>query len=280
MKISIAVLITCHNRKEKTLSCLQVLFNQYGLGEEFTIEVFLVDDASTDGTSEAIKSQFPKVNIIKGNGNLYWNRGMHLAWETAVSTRDFDFYLWLNDDTFLFENAIQTLLEIIYPFCIITGTTQSQINHKPTYGGYITILKNLISPNGSYQQCDYSNGNCVLVSKYVYEKFGNLDPIFHHALGDFDYILRARKMGIEIYVAPHFIGFCENHENIPKWRSNSLNVINRLKNLYTPLSGCCPTEYFVFDNRHNGLLKACIHFISIHVRCIFPNLWNNQNKII
>jgi GT2 family glycosyltransferase len=272
---NIAVLITCHNRKEKTINCLKALFNQIGLGHEFLINVFLVDDACTDGTSEAIQYQFPEVNIIQGNGNLFWNRGMHLAWETAAANKDFDYYLWLNDDTFLYDNAILTLLQFKYPNSIVTGTTQSQINYNPTYGGYIIMSMNVISPNENYQQCDYSNGNCVLVPNYVYEKVGNLDPIFHHALGDFDYSLRASKMGIEIYVAPHFIGFCENHENIPKWRSNSLNFINRLKNLYTPLSGCQPPEYFIFDNRHNGLFNACIHFISIHLRCIYPNFWCN-----
>jgi GT2 family glycosyltransferase len=255
------------------LNCLKALFIQNGINEKFAIEVFLVDDGCTDGTPEAIMLNFPQVTIIQGNGSLYWNRGMHLAWETAASTINFDFYLWLNDDTFLYDNAILTLLQNNYPTSIITGTSQSQINYNPTYGGYITISKNLISPNGSYQKCDYTNGNCVLVPRYVYEKGGNLDLIFHHALGDFDYSLRARKMGIEIYVAPQFIGFCENHEYIPKWRSNSLNFINRLKNLYTPLSGCFPPEYFIFDKRHNGILMAYVHFFSIHLRCFFPKLW-------
>jgi GT2 family glycosyltransferase len=220
---SIAVLITCHNRKEKTTYCIQSLLDQSGLGHDYSIELFLVDDGCTDNTSEAIRSRFPEVNIIQGNGNLYWNRGMLLAWDTASSSNNYDYYLWLNDDTFLYDNAILTLLQCKYPNSIVTGTTQSQINYNPTYGGYLTKSKNLISPNGSYQQCDYSNGNCVLVPKYVYEKVGNLDPIFHHALGDFDYSLRARKMGIEIYVAPHFIGFCESHETNPNWINRKIN---------------------------------------------------------
>jgi GT2 family glycosyltransferase len=257
------------------LSCLQALFHQYGLDEEFTIEVFLVDDASTDGTSEAIRSQFPKVNIIQGNGNLYWNRGMHLAWETATETNDFDYYLWLNDDTFLYNNGILTLLQYKYTISIISGTTQSQINNNATYGGYITKSKKLISPNGTYQQCDYSNGNCVLVSKYVYEKVGNLDPIFHHALGDFDYSLRSRKMGIDIYVAPHFIGFCESHLEIPNWLNRNYNLFVRLKYLYQPNSGCNPFEYFLFDIRHKNIIFGIFHFFTIHFRCTFPILYKN-----
>ena len=272
--ISIAILITCHNRKKKTIQCINALFVQKGLGERFYIEVFLVDDGCTDGTPEAIRLDFPQVTIIQGNGNLYWNRGMHLAWETAAASKDFDYYLWLNDDTFLFENGLQSLLSEVFTKSIICGVTRASINKSATYGGFETNHNKLIIPNGSYQNADYCNGNCVLIPRYVFEKLGNLDPIFQHALGDFDYSLRAQKKGFEINVAPEFVGTCESHETTPKWRSNSLNLIKRLENLYTPLSGCCPPEFFVFENRHNGIFLAIQHIISVHLRCLFPRLFN------
>jgi GT2 family glycosyltransferase len=268
----IATLITCHNRKEKTLLCIKALFDQIGLGNNFIIDVFLVDDGSTDGTSDAIRVQFPYVNIIQGTGNLYWNRGMHLAWETASAYKDYDYFLWLNDDTFLFNNAFRNLFFDFLPDSIVCGTTKSSISNNITYGGFSNSNKFLI-PNSFHQNADYYNGNCVLVPRNVFRKLGNLDPFFHHALGDFDYSLRARKNGIEIKIAPDFIGFCERHESIPKWRSNSINLLDRFKNLYNPLSGCNPIEYFVFDKRHKGISKACIHYISIHIRCLFPFLW-------
>jgi len=273
---TIGVLITCHNRIESTLQCLKALFCQKSLGESFHLEVFLVDDGCTDGTSDVIRLDFPQVKIIQGNGNLYWNRGMHLAWETAAASKDFDYYLWLNDDTFLFENGLEILLNEVFAKSIVCGVTRASKNETSTYGGFIAKHEKLITPNGNYQNADYCNGNCVLIPKYVFEKLGNLDPIFQHALGDFDYSLRARKKGVEIKVAPEFVGFCESHETTPKWRSNSLNVIDRLKNLYKPLSGCCPPEFFVFNKRHYGIFAACLHFFSIHLRSICPKLWGNS----
>ena len=272
---NIAALITCHNRREKTLQCLNALFCQNGLGYLYQIEVFLVDDGCTDGTTEAIILNFPHVNIIQGNGELYWNRGMHLAWETAVKTKDFDYYLWLNDDTFLFKNALENLFNKTFPTSIVCGATKSSILENVTYGGISDKNNKLLIPNGSYQNADYCNGNCVLIPRIVFNRLGNLDPIFHHALGDFDYGIRARKKGIEIKVAPEFVGFCESHEITPKWRSDSFNLFNRLKNLYTPLSGCYPPEFFIFDKRHNGLHVACLHFFSIHIRSVFPKFWKN-----
>lgn len=201
---------------------------------------------------------------------------MHLAWKTAVESKDFDYYLWLNDDTFLFPNAFEVLLKEKFPNAIVCGTTKSYLTHKVTYGAFKTKIHKHLVPNGKYQLSDYCNGNCVLIPKAVFFKIGNLDPFFQHALGDFDYSMRARKNGIEIKLAPDFIGCCESHDSEPKWRSISLNISDRLKNLYHPLSGCHPVEYFYFDRRHNGLLLACLHFVTIHLRCFLPKLWRDS----
>lgn len=62
-------------------------------------------------------------------------------------------------------------------------------------------------------------GNCALMPKAVYDLVGNLEPVFHHAVGDFYYILRAKKLGITLYVALLFIGSCESHTELAKWGS-------------------------------------------------------------
>jgi GT2 family glycosyltransferase len=252
------------------LQCLKALLSQNGLGDSYSIEVFLVDDGCTDGTPEAIVKDFPQVNIIQGNGELYWNRGMLLAWETAKTAKDFDYYLWLNDDTFLFDNAFEILLHDKFPESIICGSTISQVDHNTTYGGFINNPYQLLNPNSKYQNSDYCNGNCVIIPKKIFKKIGLLDPFFHHALGDFDYSRRAIKSGFKVLVAPDYIGTCEKHDFMPKWLNTSYNFIDRLKFLYIPLSGCNPFEFFVLDWRSNGLLIAIFHFFSIHFKAIFP----------
>ena len=65
MKMQLAVLLTCFNRKATTLRCLEQLNKQ---NITASMDVFLCDDGSTDGTSDAIKKLFPQVYIIKGSG--------------------------------------------------------------------------------------------------------------------------------------------------------------------------------------------------------------------
>ncbi len=270
----LGALITCHNRKNTTLVCLQNLFN-CKLPTNWKIEVFLVDDGSTDGTANSVKKQFPQVNVIQGNGQLFWNRGMHLAWQTAINRKAFDGYLWLNDDTILFPKALNSLIDDAdkqLHKSIICGTTQSKKNYEFTYGGKLSNGA-LLKPNGSLQKCDMINGNCVLVSKFVYESIGMLDPIFPHAIGDYEFGLRARKNNIDCFVASEVIGHCEFNINLPDWCIPGCNIIKRVKSLYSPLGSSHPYYFFVFENRHYGLAKAIKHFFSIHLRLMFPRLW-------
>lgn len=78
--VKIAILMTVHNRKQKTLACIQKIFNN---STQDDIVCYLVDDGCTDGTKEAVAKLYPKVKVIKGDGYLFWNRGMFLAWEIA-----------------------------------------------------------------------------------------------------------------------------------------------------------------------------------------------------
>jgi GT2 family glycosyltransferase len=271
----IAVLIACHNRREKTLRCLRDLFKQKSINEQFRFTVFLVDDASTDGTSEAISKNFPEVRIIAGTGSLYWNKGMYLAWKNAISEKEFDFYLWLNDDTVLFNDAIYTMLDT-YIKCpemsIICGSTKSELTGNFTYG--LRIKKGIeLVPNGEVQYGEFMNGNVVLISKKIYETIGMIDNIYPHAIGDNDYGLRAVKKGIRIATPPDYIGYCEGHEKLPAWCLPEVPLKKRLKSLYSPLGNSHPRYFFIFEYRHFGLPLAIKHFLSIHLRVLIPSLW-------
>lgn len=70
--MKIAILLTCHDRKEKTLKCLHSLYSTYK-----NYDTYLVDDGCTDGTPEAVMATFHNVHIIKGNGNLFEQRNVY-----------------------------------------------------------------------------------------------------------------------------------------------------------------------------------------------------------
>lgn len=269
---TIAILLTVFNRKEKTVKCLQHLNIQLPL-QGYKTDIYLTDDGCTDGTPKAISQQFPQVHIIHGNGNLFWNRGMYTAWQEAAK-KDYDFYLWLNDDTFVYPNMLSTLLQAALNKknkAIIVGATQSASKQFATYGGRLSDGKIPI-PNGILTPIHHFNGNIVLIPRYVFQKLGNLDYFFTHSKGDFDYGLRANKAGIEMFQAGYFLGECEQHESLDKWCNPEVNFKQRWKILHHP-NGMPPKETFHLEKRHIGLYTAIFHYFIIYLRCIIPQLW-------
>lgn len=270
----IAVLMTVHNRKNCTLGCLQQLFlNNTG---NYKIDVYLVDDGCTDGTPEAVSNTYPNVKIIKGDGTLYWNRGMLLAWQEALKDAP-DFYLWLNDDTFLFKNAIQILLDA----CEMSGTKDVIIcgsTHAANDDNYVTYggrrNKKLLVPNGRLQEADWLNGNCVLIPSKVVEQVGMLDPFFRHSQGDWEYGIRAKKKGIKLLVAHKYIGTCESNKILPKCYDSSVPFKERWGFLSHPL-GPNPKEtlYYCRKCLPYGTLRACFYIIQTYAKTIFPKLF-------
>lgn len=275
--INIAVLLTVFNRKEKTLKCLENLYCQE-LPDTVKMDVYLTNDGCTDGTPEAVASQFPQVHIINADGNLYWNRGMYTAWEAAAKTFDYDYYLWLNDDTFVYTDMLESLLSLGENYdgkAIIVGATISTDHKRVTYGGWHN--GKLIEPNGQPVEADCINGNIVLVPRSVYRVLGNLDYYFTHSKGDFDYGMRAKKKGIKMYVAGKYLGECDLHESLDKWCNPEVPFNQRWKALHRP-NGMPPKETFHLEKRHYGIITALFHYFTIYTRCLFPNIWVKMNK--
>ena len=275
---TIAVLLAVHNRKDKTLGCLQTLFSQE-LSEGYLFEVFLTDDGCTDGTSEAVRTHFPEVNIIKGDGNLFWNRGMWTAWNYAATKYDYDFYLWLNDDTFIYPDCLSRLIaqsNYHNDKAIIVGSTSAVSNPDIiTYGGFQNgkLIKNV----DHSQWCDAINGNIVLVPKYVYNILGTNDPYFRHAAGDTDYGLRAKENNVGCYIGSGIFGECDLHERPTVWMDPSLPFMKRWKNFFSP-TGNNPIEFFYFKKKHYGTIAACIVFVSMWTHFFFPWFWPHCYK--
>lgn len=267
--------MTAHNRREQTLTCIKRI-----LEECPSLHVYLTNDGCTDGTVDALKSECPNVIIIEGTGDLYWNRGMYTAFQEAAKHR-YDYYLWLNDDTIVCKGFLGNLLACSgseNDESIICGATlESEYSKVITYGGYTKDIKPLpISKEKQY--CAFASGNILLIPLSVYDKVGNLDYYYRHALGDFDYEGRARKLGIKIVQAPGFAGYCKKHSSIPIWRDTECSLICRIRHLYSPL-GRNPIEFIYYDYRHNSTMKAVIHFFTLHLRCFFPRLWGiNYDK--
>ena len=273
----VAIILTVFNRKKQTLQCLKNIEEQtIHTNNEVKIHIYLTNDGCTDGTPEAIREQFPYVNIIEGDGSLFWNRGMYAAWQEAAKG-NYDFYLWLNDDTYLKNDAIERLLscsENKNDEAVIIGSCSSSINEDEiTYGGHSKGGK-LIKDVSKEQECIIFHGNIVLIPRSIFEIIGFNDRRYRHAMGDYDYSLMVHRKGLKSIVAKGVFGVCDLHTSKPKWRDSKVKLTERWKAFHKPGgNGSNPFEFFYYRRKNYGVLPACITFISNYIHVLFPKLW-------
>lgn len=273
MNNSIAVLITCHNRIDVTIRCLSSL---YDIRRD--VDVFCVDDNSDDGTYETIKQKYPQVYLFHGDGNLFWCRGMRKAWIEARRMKEYDFYLWLNDDMELYPYAFDEIFDSSEKFhnkAIVSGLVQESKTKDAIYGGY-DRQQRLICANGKNNDIFRLNGNFVLIPKYVFERLGFFDEVYHHDIGDVDYGFMAHEVGIPVVSTKVYIGSTKEalKNNTLRIRKSDVNIVERFKKLYSPL-GAPPFIHYHFIKKHYGIVKAVLYFLYLHIINILPDsIWN------
>ena len=273
----IAVLMTCFNRVDTTLKCLRRLFTQE-VPEGYSIDVWLVDDASPDKTGDKVKAAYPQVNVVHGTGGLFWCKGMRLAWDKAAEAYDYDFYLWLNDDVmFVNEGVLSSIISDANNIegnensqYVLVGTCASDDSLRElVYGCY---GKDVLRPNGAPQlagdKCSMS-GNIVLVPKSVFKDVGPIYDRYSHACGDSDYRQMMLKKHIKLFCSSIVCGVCPKQpERYMGCRGNGL--IKRVRSLFSP-KGASLHDTFIYRYRHWGILRACVSVCHVVFRVVFTD---------
>lgn len=283
----IAVLLTCFNRKAKTLACLHSFF-EANKPVGYIFDIYLVDDGSTDGTSEAVKENYPSVEVIQGNGDLFWAGGMRLAWQAALKRKDYDAFLLLNDDVVLFNDFLDNLLKAEdYSLSknkktgIYSGATIDNKTNKTTYGGYkiktnhLIVRNELLSPTDIPQQCELTNANILWISKETVDTIGIFDERYTHGIADFDYSMIAVKKRVPVYLAPNFGGICL-HDHAKPWKSTNATLKERIAYLKSP-KGLAYKEYLYYIRKHFPLFLP-YSFVMLWLKTFFPSIWENYKK--
>lgn len=215
--LNLTVVIVNFNTRDLTLRCLKSIYDKkWKLG----LQVYVVDNNSTDGSVEAIKQQYPAVQIIENKENLGFSRANNQALKMAES----EYYLILNSDTEVVEYALDNLIDFSKNggFDIATckllnsdGTLQPNSGELPTFiplffwlSGLDDIMKRIV-PISSYHAMDrkyytgdrkvgWVGGTAMLVKREVFEKVGFLDENIFMYAEDVEFCLRAQKAGFRV----------------------------------------------------------------------------------
>lgn len=269
-----AVLLTCHNRKDKTMRCLESFYRERE-SSDVDFEVFLTDDGCDDGTAGSVSERFPDVHVVQGDGTLFWAGGMRAAWKEAVEHGEYDFFLWINDDTLVENGCLRKLFdeygeaEKRFGRAGILVAACHDADGMFSYGGRDHSSRSVV-PNGTIQDCKFINGNLVLVPNRVYGGIGMLDVHFTHGIADFSYGLTALEHGFGCWTTKEYLAVCDNNPT-PKWCSPDTPLSQRFRLLYSPL-GLNLDEYCFYLKKH-GLANPFIARLKAFCKILSPNLY-------
>jgi GT2 family glycosyltransferase len=212
--MDISIVIVNWNTRALLLDCLASV---YALVRDLRFEVFLVDNASTDGSQNLIKSDFPQVKLIANDQNLGFSR----ANNQAIRVSRGEYILLLNSDTVVSDDALGEMIRFMdeHPetgaaTCVLLladGTPQPfTCGRDPTLSYMVRrILRMLLKGRFMHDwrgakvvETDWVTGACMMVRKRAIDEVGLLDENMFMYFEDNDWCYRMRKKGWKIYYYP------------------------------------------------------------------------------
>jgi GT2 family glycosyltransferase len=209
------VIVLTWNGKNNTLECLRSLQRMtYPIAS-----VLVVDNASIDGSADAIRTEFPNVQLIINNSNLRYARGNNVGMKHALE-RGTEYVLLLNNDTVVDCEFLSQLVHVAE-----SDKKVGMVGPKIYYygeqkriwfaGGRIEWWKGWVSHNGirehdigqydAMKEVDYLTGCCMLVKREVIERVGLLDESYYIYGEDADWCIRAARAGYSLLYVPSAI---------------------------------------------------------------------------
>ena len=215
----ISVIIVSYNTRQMTLDCLHAL---YASLEGLNAEVWVVDNASADGSADAIRAEFPEAHVIDNPINAGFGAANNLALKQATG----EFLLLLNTDAFAAPGAVAALVEYLkaHPKAGIAGPRllnadgslqRSCYRYPSPVRAWLenTGLSGLLARHpvfGDYsawahdkeQAVEWVIGACLLVRREAYEQAGGFDEAFFMYQEETDWQKRVQNCGWEIAFTP------------------------------------------------------------------------------
>jgi GT2 family glycosyltransferase len=229
----IVVFITSYNRKDTTIRFLESLHKSISISTH-SFEIYLVDDASPDLTGKYVEKSFPYINILMGNGKLYWAGGVRLILaKLEESIFKFDAILLLNDDIVLKPEKLEQLIEIgLQEKSLIGGTVTTSSGIVESSGSKLgKICKPKVRrklANGELQECDVLPGHIMFIPVPIYAALGGFDEELPYRFLDLEFSLRASRAGFPVLLAPEVVALTDEVHDYFKETSRMRGSLRQL----------------------------------------------------
>jgi N-acetylglucosaminyl-diphospho-decaprenol L-rhamnosyltransferase len=220
--LDLSVIVVSYNTRNLLAACLESAFRSLEQSR-LQAQVFVVDNASSDGSVAMVRERFPQVQLIVNREN----RGFATANNQALRRSPSRYALLLNPDTEVQGDALGTLVrfmdgnprvgvagaKLLYPdgrvqhsaFAFPT-LTQALFDFFPIHHRLLNSRLNGRYPlrwyDGSPFPVDHPLGACLMARREAIEQVGLLDERFFIYCEEIDWCIRFKGAGWEVYCVP------------------------------------------------------------------------------
>jgi GT2 family glycosyltransferase len=288
---TVSVVICNFNKVDLLLKCLQSISHQ----TYKNIEIILVDNNSLDGSVEKVSDIYPSVKIIKSKINLGFAQGNN----QGVGIASGKFIFLLNNDTELFENAIETLVKTYIPKALLSACQIATYDRTIQRTGAGVDIFGYPFQETELQKTRifYADGAALFMKKKDFIDIGGFDSRLFMFQEDIDLSWRARLMGYSILpcwdaklfhvfggTAKASIGFDKSYNtSLFRRYHNEKNIIRNILKNYSAISLCgiIPTLlFFHFFEMLFLLVTGRLRVIKCYISAYLWNISNLKDTII
>lgn len=211
------IVVPVYNRVEDTLDILAAFSRQ--TYREF--QVIVVDDGSTDGTSEKVRQQFPPTKVINTPGDYWWsatiNEGVKYALE--VGNHKSDYLMIINNDVVFDKSFLTKMLDamdgkkdrVLNPVSVDDSGNERIVSSGGRVISWLFALNSHFYVGRSANsldaeqsvKADFLSGRGTLMPLAIFSRIGLYDqwnlPQVH---SDYEFTWRAKRSGYDLLMDP------------------------------------------------------------------------------
>lgn len=217
----VSIIIVNWNLKDYLLDCIRSVLQH---GGDLSVEIIVVDNASSDDSAGAVAREFPQVTLIENLENV----GFAAANNQAMAIGTGRYYFLLNNDALVYEGVLPSLVEFMdsHPdvgICgprVVNGDGSLQVRAKGNYPSVRTALFHFFTPafvkyhanrsRGFYvvkddrwvRETDWVSGCAMMVNRAAVDEVGMLDADVFMYCEDVDWCYRMKKSGWKVFYFP------------------------------------------------------------------------------
>jgi len=213
---SICIVILTYNNIDDTIECINSLKKLNG----GPYKIFLVDNASSDGTPDTIEEKYPEIEVLRLEKNVGVPSGFNQGIYHALS-ENYEHIFMVNNDTVVHKDMMLELLKvsdadhdcgIVMPKIFYYPPHDGVASREKVWsdGGYfrsfppaIKLKDNRESINfEEKRKIEYAPTCALLIHRRAFESVGLFDPGYFFFFEDWDFSERVREVGLNIWCAP------------------------------------------------------------------------------